>query len=746
MKRPRLAAPGLSVASAALLWIGVVSGPAGPAPRELIVVPHALRGARALVPTVAQLTIYNPGEAGGAITIDEVVVRSRGVVLARVPLGRQLVGEAEYGALQALIERLPHEVTHRHDAERYYAPADAPPIPPHEVQDKAEEVRRRVALLGRKYDAGVPQPFIQPLVPLPVDQLFFADDPAGTTAPVAFEVRYTLPGGASRTHTVAHELTRLADFGGVPASYTELHGGRASVVAGDLHVHSCHGEAVGACAPSDNCVAESFQTSGAFSYAQLKGQFQALGLAWFTATDHSYCIDFDSEYAAVVSETVALTDASFVVIPDLELSSEEEGPQTGGDTGDFVCLLGPQANHMGAHGISQRIAGGSQGFLGFCDGLFSDALEPFSDNIAAVRAQGGFPIANHPAAGAFGWNSVASAVGQEADGLHGVEIWNGALQTGQGGNVGAWVGWLLGGRRLYAYSGSDTHDEAFDFGANHALIEGPLAPDSVLEALRAGRSYVSNGPALILEVELGHAFLPMGSVHVLPEPVPPVSAAVHVHYDFGAASGVIDVFTGAVGAAHETLLCSSAQLSGAGVFSCDLPLASAADSWVRAYAQGTGGAALAAYTNPVFFELGSGSPLNYCTAKPDASGCAPRIAASGTPSVSAGSGFVLSGLDLRNQSFGLLAYAYAADFLPFFGGTLCIGQPLVRGAAMPTGGNPGAPDCSGGLAFDFNTWIAGGVDQNLVIGATVYAQYWYRNPQAAIPVGLTDAVQFTLLP
>ena len=31
---------------------------------------------------------------------------------------------------------------------------------------------------------------------------------------------------------------------------------------------------------------------------------------------------------------------------------------------------------------------------------------------------------------------------------------------------------MLDGRRLYGYSGSDTHDEAFDFGANRAVVDG----------------------------------------------------------------------------------------------------------------------------------------------------------------------------------------------------------------------------------------------------------------------------------
>ena len=68
-----------------------------------------------------------------------------------------------------------------------------------------------------------------------------------------------------------------------------------SVHAGDLHVHSCHGEALDACAPSSDCTAESFQTSGSFSYAELRTMYEALGIDWFTATDHSYCINSETE-------------------------------------------------------------------------------------------------------------------------------------------------------------------------------------------------------------------------------------------------------------------------------------------------------------------------------------------------------------------------------------------------------------------------------------------------------------------
>ena len=67
---------------------------------------------------------------------------------------------------------------------------------------------------------------------------------------------------------------------------------------------------------------------------------------------------------------------------------------------------------------------------------------------------------------------------------------------------------------------------------------------------------------------------------------------------------------------------------------------------------------------------------------------------------------------------------------------------------MNTGGNPGAVDCSGGPAVDFNARIRSGVDAGLVPGATICARWYYRDSQdpAGYGTGLSDALRFAICP
>lgn len=139
----------------------------------------------------------------------------------------------------------------------------------------------------------------------------------------------------------------------------------------------------------------------------------------------------------------------------------------------------------------------------------------------------------------------------------------------------------------------------------------------------------------------------------------------------------------------------------------------------------------------------------YCTAKTSSAGCVPSIGSSGVASATAGSGFVVGATGVLNGKTGLLIYGTSGRAaVPFGGGTLCVGAPLRRTPAQDSGGNPTGLDCSGQYAFDFNGWVATGVDPALVAGAVVDAQYWSRDPGFAPPdnVGLTDALEFTIGP
>jgi hypothetical protein len=79
---------------------------------------------------------------------------------------------------------------------------------------------------------------------------------------------------------------------------------------------------------------------------------------------------------------------------------------------------------------------------------------------------------------------------------------------------------------------------------------------------------------------------------------------------------------------------------------------------------------------------------------------------------------------------------------------MCAASPLRRSGILQSGGNPPPVDCSGAFSFDFRAWALSGADATLVAGATVNAQFWYRDvfDPAGFGSGLSDAVEFVLQP
>ncbi|MBI5433774.1 MAG: PD40 domain-containing protein [Planctomycetes bacterium] len=139
------------------------------------------------------------------------------------------------------------------------------------------------------------------------------------------------------------------------------------------------------------------------------------------------------------------------------------------------------------------------------------------------------------------------------------------------------------------------------------------------------------------------------------------------------------------------------------------------------------------------------APSVYCTAKTNSLGCLPTIATSGTPSMTAGSGFTISVAQVLSNKSGLFFYGVSGQQgAAFQGGTLCVRLPVTRTPIQLSGGNPPPNDCSGGFSIDFNAWIAVGGDPLLVTGTTVDVQCWARDPGFAAPnnTSLSAAVHF----
>jgi hypothetical protein len=152
----------------------------------------------------------------------------------------------------------------------------------------------------------------------------------------------------------------------------------------------------------------------------------------------------------------------------------------------------------------------------------------------------------------------------------------------------------------------------------------------------------------------------------------------------------------------------------------------------------------------LFDRLGCSSTVaTYCVAGTTSHGCVPSISGAGTPSASAGSGFLIEVSSLEGQREGLVFYGISGPALtPFGGGSsfLCVNHPQQRTGALSSGGTAGS--CDGHLAVDWNHFIAvhGGVGVPFFGTETVWAQAWFRDPGASGGTNLSNALWFTVCP
>ncbi|MDP6962556.1 MAG: CehA/McbA family metallohydrolase [Planctomycetota bacterium] len=506
---------------------------------DLVVYPYglmdAVRDTEVTVPMQVQL--YNPGE--NTVELESLVVQTpEGQVLDVVKMDDFLVGDD--GFVQDLylkLEMIDPDISHRHSKRQFIPLKDYVALSPEAEGRTISEVIDGVRDLQ---STGAPQ-MKNVRFELDLSQLFGPESEPGDVVPVEIIAQWN-GGGASQTATIVHNISKLTPF--MPPPYA----GRASGtwVTGDMHVHNCRDEAVGGC---DSCAAESFNLTGSFTNADLKPQFQALGMDFFSSTTHSYCINSDNEFNAVVAESQALTDATFVMLASTEISGAEAGPQSGSDSADLLCSLGWGAHdvhHMGGHNLSTRKPGGQDGFLDFCDNPMSTQF----DNSRAVFAEGGFTSINHPNSGSWAFNSVNGIAGQERNRTWGVEVWNGSEgdTIWQGYQRNWWLDRLNEGKLLYPYSGSDTHDTATNFGAVHTFVPGALDGQSLTDALMGGRSYLSNGPFLELSIATlnGARSLPMGGKAFVQRIPANISININVDYNCMLDSEIV-IYRGTVG-------------------------------------------------------------------------------------------------------------------------------------------------------------------------------------------------------
>jgi len=113
---------------------------------------------------------------------------------------------------------------------------------------------------------------------------------------------------------------------------------------------------------------------------------------------------------------------------------------------------------------------------------------------ARARAQGAFVAIAHPA-----WSQLTVEDGRALESAHAVEIYNhgSAVETDRGDGFYLLDQLLNEGRRLTAIATDDAHFRHGDYDAFGGFVEvkaSSLEPEALLEALKAGHFYSSQGP------------------------------------------------------------------------------------------------------------------------------------------------------------------------------------------------------------------------------------------------------------
>ncbi|MCC6406492.1 MAG: hypothetical protein IT453_04965 [Planctomycetes bacterium] len=195
----------------------------------------------------------------------------------------------------------------------------------------------------------------------------------------------------------------------------------------------------------------------------------------------------------------------------------------------------------------------------------------------------------------------------------------------------------------------------------------------------------------------------------------------------------------------------STNASGNASFDVTLPVSVPSTWHVSATARNTASGSTSEFAASV--ALGNCGATTYCTAKTNSQGCAPSISSTGTPSSSAGSGFVVHGWAVLNNKPALLFYGiHGPSGAPFQGGILCVAAPIKRTPLVNSGGTPPpATDCSGHLSIDMNAFAVGSLGgtplpELTVPGTVVHTQWWSRDPGFTPPnnTSLSNGLSYTI--
>ncbi len=143
-----------------------------------------------------------------------------------------------------------------------------------------------------------------------------------------------------------------------------------------------------------------------------------------------------------------------------------------------------------------------------------------------------------------------------------------------------------------------------------------------------------------------------------------------------------------------------------------------------------------------------GYPRSYCTGKVNSQNCTPAVGWTGTATLASGpDNFHIRCTNVINQLSGIFFWGQGPLSAPFFGGTLCVTQPITRSPILNSGGSIGPQNCTTG-AYDFLFSHAYAASNSIVAGQSYYGQFWMRDPPHfdGTTVGFSNALEFRFLP
>jgi hypothetical protein len=214
---------------------------------------------------------------------------------------------------------------------------------------------------------------------------------------------------------------------------------------------------------------------------------------------------------------------------------------------------------------------------------------------------------------------------------------------------------------------------------------------------------------------------------------------------FGAAKGVMTIFSGASGARWPHIFGINDDHLGGAITGAigDLDGDGFREFVVAGSLSDAGGTDSGVVK---CYRLFPSAPSTYCTGKVNSLGCTPYITFIGTAIATFGPPFLINANNFVNQKNGLLFYSHASTNVAFQGGFKCAASPTVRTAIQNSGGLTGSPSCTGTYTFDFNDWIDNGPDPSLVAGVEIFTQYWARDPVSPSTTSLSNALRFLINP